>query len=156
MRRALALTALGLALLGGCGETHDDSTPVACLEGAPAYLKALEAAPGRVALEDGTPISECLTPNQSGGDLATVGLALLRATTELSAEARSEPGGAPSVQLGYLLGAAGRGAEETEGIHDELIRRLTAAAHYSPGDRPLPATFLAAYRRGFDAGHERG
>jgi hypothetical protein len=37
-----------------------------------------------------------------------------------------------------------------------LIRRLTAAARYSPDNRPPPATFLEAYRRGFDAGHARG
>jgi len=156
MRRALALTALGLALLAGCGEAHDDSTPVACLEGAPAYLKALETAPGEVALNGGTSISECLAPNQTAGDLATVGLALLRTTTKLDAEARAEPSGAASLQLGYLLGAAQLGAEETEGIHDELVRRLTAAARYSPAGRPLPAAFLSAYRRGFEAGQANG
>lgn len=156
MRRALALTALGLALPAGCGETNGDSTPVACLEGAPAYLKALEAAPGEVALGDGTKISECLAPNQTGGDLATVGLAMLRATTKLDAEARAEPGGAANLRLGYLLGAAQRGAEETEGIHDELIRRITVAARYSPDGRPLPPTFRRAYRRGFDSGRANG
>ena len=101
-------------------------------------------------------ISECLPKNQQAGDLATVGLAMLRATTKLNAEARAEPGGAANLQLGYLLGAAERGAEETEGIHDELVRRLTAAARYSPDNRPLPATFLATYKRGFDAGQARG
>ena len=125
----------------------DDSTPVACLEGPSFYLQK-----GR----DGVLISECLPKNQQGGELATVGLAMLRATTKLNAEARAEPGGAANLQLGYLLGAAERGAEETEGIHDELVRRLTAAARYSPDNRPLPATFLATYKRGFDAGQARG
>jgi hypothetical protein len=149
----LAVTCLFIA--AGCG-SPDDSTPVACLEGAPAYLRALENAPGEVELGGTTPISECLAPNQTGGDLASVGVAMLKATTTLNAEARSKPGGAANVQLGYLLGAAQRGAEQTEGIHDELVRRLSAAARYSPGNRPLPATFLDAYRRGFDAGRERG
>ncbi len=147
MRRALALAVLAyLVAVAGCGGTND-STPAACLEGPSFYLHK-----GR----DGVLISECLPKNQQAGDLATVGLAMLRATTKLNAEARAEPGGAANLQLGYLLGAAERGAEETEGIHDELVRRLTAAARYSPDNRPLPAAFLATYRRGFDAGQARG
>lgn len=157
MRRSPLLVVLtsALALAAGCGST-DDSTPVACLEGAPAYLRALETAPGEVRLSGSTPISECLAENQAAGDLANVGTAMLTAATKLSAEARTEPGGAANVELGYLLGAAQRGADETEGIHDELIRRLSAAARYSPDNQPLPATFLAAYRRGFDAGRAGG
>jgi hypothetical protein len=156
MGRPLLLAALaGLVVIAGCGGP-DSSTPVACLEGAQAYLKALEAAPGEAKLGGDTSISECLAPNQKGGDLATVGESMLRATTELDAEARAKPGGAANLQLGYLLGAAQRGADNTEGIHDELVRRLTAAARYSPDNHPLPATFLSAYQRGFDAGHSRG
>jgi len=143
-----------LIVLGGCGGP-DASTPVACLEGAPAYLRALGDAPGEVEL-GGAPISDCLVQNQTGGDLATVGTAMLTATTKLNAAARAEPGGAANLELGYLLGAAQRGAEGTEGIHAELIRRLTAAARYSPDNRPLPATFLDAYQRGFDAGRAHG
>ena len=147
MRRALALAVLAyLVAVAGCGGTND-STPAACLEGPSFYLHK-----GR----DGVLISECLPKNQQAGDLATVGLAMLRATTKLNAEARAEPGGAANLQLGYLLGAAERGAQATEGIHDELVRRLTAAARYSPDNRPLPAAFLATYRRGFDAGQAQG
>jgi hypothetical protein len=156
VRRILAIAALGLGLFtAGCGGPRD-STPVACLEGAPAYLHALEDAPGEVALADSTPISDCLAENQSGGDLATVGTTMLAAVTKLNAEARAEPGDAANLQLGYLLGAAERGADGTEGIHAELIRRLSAAARYSPDNRPLPATFLDTYQRGFDAGRARG
>lgn len=156
MRRFLALAALSLGLLaGGCGGPGD-STPVACLEGAPAYLRALQGAPGEVELGGTTPISDCLARNQSGGDLATVGEAMLTATTRLNAAARAEPGGAANLRLGYLLGAAERGAEGTEGIHAELLRRLTAAARYSPDNRPLPATFYRAYRAGYSAGNEHG
>jgi hypothetical protein len=156
MRRILPIVALCLGLLAtGCGET-DDSTPVACLESSPTYLKALETAPGEVALGDGTLISECLAPNQTAGDLATVGLILLRTTTKLNTGARAEPGGDANLRLGYLLGAAQRGAEQTEGIHDELVRRLTAAARYSPEGQLLPATFLHTYQQGFDAGRAGG
>ena len=139
----------------GCGDPSD-STPLACLEGTGAYVKALEDAPGDVKLQDETLISECLAENQQGGDLATVGTALVAAATRLNAEARAEPGGEANLQLGYLLGAAERGAQDTNGIHADLIRRLVAAARYSPGNRPLPPTFLRTYREGFDAGEARG
>ncbi len=148
------LTAACLAAIG-CGEPSD-STPVACLEGAGAYAKALDDAPGAVRLHGGTLISECLAENQQAGDLATVGTALVAAATRLNAEARAEPGGDANLQLGYLLGAAERGGESTGGIHADLIRRLTAAARYSPDNRPPAATFLRVYREGFDAGRAGG
>jgi len=145
--RRLAFPILTLALLAaGCG-SNESSTPVACLEGPSFYL---QEGSGDVR------ISDCLAENQSGGDLANVGAAMLAAATKLNAEARAEPGGEANRRLGYLIGAARRGAEETAGIHVELIRRLTAAARYSPGDRPLPPAFRRAYRRGYDAGFERG
>lgn len=156
MRRALAIVAAALGLLAaGCGEPSD-STPVACLEGTGAYVTALGDAPGAVKLRGETLISECLAENQQAGDLASVGAAMVAAATRLNAEARAEPGGDPNLQLGYLLGAAERGAEHTDGIHAELIRRLSAAARYSPDNRPLPPAFLSAYREGFDAGRAGG
>jgi hypothetical protein len=99
-----------LMVLSSCGGP-DDSTPVACLEGAPAYLRALEDAPGAVRLSGTTPISDCLAENQTGGDLATVGTAMLTVATRLNVEARAEPGGPANVWLGYLLGAAQRGRD---------------------------------------------
>jgi hypothetical protein len=156
MRRPLLLLAIAsLIATPGCGGP-DDSTPVACLEGAPVYLRALRQAPGTVELKGETPISGCLAENQTGGDLAAVGAAMLTATTKLNAGARADPGGAANLQLGYLLGAAERGADGTEGIHTDLIRRLSTAAHYSPGNRRLPGSFHGAYRRGFDAGRAHG
>ena len=98
----------------GCG-SQDDSTPVACLEGAAAYEKALAAAPGEVRLEGETPISDCLARNQTAGDLAQVGEAMVQAATDLNAEARFSTGTDAPLQLGYLLGAAQRGSEESEG-----------------------------------------
>lgn len=157
MRRALAIaaaTALGLIAVG-CGEPSD-STPVACLEGSGAYVRALADAPGDVKLQGETLISECLAENQQAGDLAAVGTALVTAMTRLNAEARAEPSGDANLQLGYLLGAAERGAEGTNGIHADLIRRLSAAARYSPDNRPLPPAFLDTYRDGFDAGQAGG
>jgi len=147
--------ALAVTFVAGCGE-RDDSTPVVCLEGTRVYLEALGDAPGEVRLGGETPISGCLAENQEGGDLATVGEAMVEAATELNAEARGEPGGDANVQLGYLIGAAQRGADRTEGIHADLVRRLVVAARYAPGDQPLPPDFLRAYREGFDAGGADG
>lgn len=160
-RPALRLAA-GLALLAclaiaaaGCG-SQGNSTPVACLEGAAAYEKALRDAPGEVLLQGETPISDCLASNQQAGDLAQVGEAMVDAATSLNAQAREEDGGEAAVQLGYLIGAAQRGAESSEGIHSDLVRRLTVSARYAPDKQPLSPQFLSAYREGFDAGHSGG
>lgn len=158
MRRpsAIACLALGAVLLAaGCGK-QEASAPSACFAGTGAYLRALQATPGQVRLSDGTAIGDCLTVNQQGGELASVGEAMVGAATRLNAEARAEAAGEAALRLGYLVGAAQHGADRTEGIHSDLIRRLTVAARFSPADDPLSAAFLAAYRRGFDAGHARG
>src|SRR4051794_34701502 len=156
MRFAAAslLAAVVLAAFG-CG-SQDDSTPVACLEGAPAYEKALKDAPGEVLLGGETPISDCLAANQKAGDLARIGEAMVETATSLNAGAREEDGGGAAVRLGYLLGAAQRGADSSEGIHADLVRRLTVAARYAPGSQPLSQQFLSAYRQGFDAGRSGG
>jgi hypothetical protein len=151
----LGLATLTALIAVGCGGREDPSTPVACLEGTGVYLAALGEAPDEVRLGGETPIGDCLAENQQGGELATVGEALVDAATKLNAEARANPEGPAALRLGYLLGAAERGAEETEGIHAELIRRLTVAARYNP-EGPLPAGFTAAYREGFDAGRDSG
>lgn len=156
MRALIGILVVSIVVIAaGCGETGD-STPVACLEGSNSYLAALEDAPGEVLLSGEVPISDCLAENQSGGELATVGAAMIETATELNAEAREDPAGSANLQLGYLLGAAQRGASKTSGIHAELIRRLTAAARYSPGNLPLSPRFLRAYQRGYDAGLARG
>lgn len=151
----LLLAATFAAVTAGCGR-QSDHTPVACLGGAGNYLSALQGAPERVRLASNTPISSCLAKNQQAGDLAAVGTATVTAATKLNAEARAHPGGDANLQLGYLLGAAQRGADGTEGIHAELIRRLAAAARYSPDNRPPPPAFQQAYLQGYDAGHEKG
>ncbi len=151
---ALAATAVAIA---GCGGTTSESaTPIACLNGSAAYLRALESAPGPVEIAGRTPISDCLAENQEAGDLATVGTALVGAATRLNSEARADPGGPANIELGYLVGAVEKGAEGTQGIHADLVRRLTAAAAYSPGGESQPATFLEAYKEGMASGKAHG
>jgi hypothetical protein len=155
--RLRLILALGLAAAfafgaAACGEGEDE-TPVACLDGKGAYLGALGNAPGEVRLSGEVPISECLAENQQSGELATVGATMVAVATQLNGEARAEPGGSAPVQLGYLLGAAERGAEATEGIHADLLRRLDAAGRYSPsGSEPPSGAFQRAYERGHHAG----
>ncbi|MFN8161913.1 MAG: hypothetical protein U0R52_12810 [Solirubrobacterales bacterium] len=155
--RPLALAGLLLALAGlaGCG-SGAERTPAACLAGQAAYQRALRSAPGDVRLAGGTPIGDCLTPNQSAGDITRVGSALLAATTNLNAEARAAPRSPAPVRLGYLIGAVSAGAGDTGGIHANLVSRLTAAARFSPGGTPLDPALEAAYARGRAAGLRRG
>lgn len=156
MRALIGILVASIAVIAaGCGGTSD-ATPVACLEGENSYLAALEDAPGEVRLSGEVPIRDCLAENQKSGDLATVGAAMIATATELNAEARANPGGGENLRLGYLLGAVQRGASETDGIHAELIRRLAAAARYSPNNLPLSPSFMRAYRQGYDAGRARG
>jgi hypothetical protein len=154
--RLVLFLAAGLALAAaGCG-SQGDSTPVACLEGTAAYEKALRDAPGEVLVAGETPISECLAANQQAGDLAQVGEAMIETATKLNSQARDEDGGDAAVRLGYLLGAAERGAASSEGIHSDLVRRLTVAARYAPGKQPLSPAFMHSYEAGYAAGREHG
>jgi len=156
MRLATVLVLAWMLLVAsGCGQ-QDDSTPVACLEGAGAYEQALRDAPSEVLLAGETPISDCLASNQQAGDLARVGEAMIATATSLSAEAREGDGGQSAVELGYLLGAAQRGAAESEGIHADLIRRLTVSARYAPGKQTLSPAFYRSYEAGYAAGRRQG
>jgi hypothetical protein len=155
-RSAPLLLLVSAAALAGCGSADQEATPVACLNGPKTFSGALAKAPGPVRLSGGVPISDCLVSNQGAGDLTRVGATLVRVATQLNAEARRDPGGAPTVQLGYLAGAVARGASSTQGIHAELVRRVEAAALYSPAGKPPPEPFDHTYRRGYAAGRDDG
>lgn len=155
MRACLVMIVAGLvALFAGCG-SQDESTPVACLEGAEAYEKALQSVPNEVLLGGETPIGDCLATNQKPGDLARVGEAMIDAATTLNARGREGDHNAP-LELGYLIGAARRGAADSEGIHSDLLRRLTVAARFAPDKQPLSPAFFRAYRTGYAAGQSKG
>jgi hypothetical protein len=154
--RALALAAAAAAIAAAGCSSDDAGTPDACLAPADAYVEALHAAPRAVTLADGTPISSCLTSGQDPAELAQAGKAMIDAAERLNAEARRDPGGEENVALGYLVAAAHKGAEQTGGIHADLVRRLDAAARFSPGGADLSGSFERAYSRGFTAGQATG
>jgi hypothetical protein len=152
-RVAVGLLTAAIALIAGCGSSQDDQAPASCLVGSQAYLTALERAPSPVLLGSTTPISDCLVPQQEGGQLATIGQEMVVAATKLNAEARRDPGGRAAVELGYLLGAASKGADS---IHTDLIRRLNSSAHFSETGGALPARIERAFGRGYAAGQSSG
>jgi hypothetical protein len=152
-RVALAVAATATALIVGCGNSQDDQAPGVCLVGNEAYLKALEKAPEPVLLGSTTPISECLVPQQSQGQLASIGEQMIVAATKLNNEARRDPAGPAAVELGYLLGAVSKGADP---IHTDLVRRLNSSAHFSETGGALPASFERGFGRGYEAGRNSG
>jgi hypothetical protein len=151
--RAFAPALVAIALAAGCGGSDDEGeTPQACAGTAAEYRAALASAPGDVALEDATPISDCLPAQQSSGDLAETGQILIATATDLNADARRNPTGPAAVQLGFLVGAVERGADS---IHADLVRRVNSAARFS-ADGLLPAAFERTFGRGYSAGLESG
>ena len=145
-----ALVALAIALsVGGCSKDGGEAdVPVGCKEGADSVRAALARAPARVDVA-GTPLSECFTRGSNGADLQQVGASWVAVAARLSDAARLRPDGPEALQLGYLVGAARRGASSTQGVHEELMRRIEQ--ELAGVDRDSPA-----YRRGFEAGRTRG
>ena len=152
-RVAAALLAGAVMAVAGCGDNQDDQAPAVCLAGNETYLRALERAPAPVLLGGTTPISECLVPEQEAGQLASIGQEMIVAATKLNAQARRDPGGPASVELGYLIGAVSMGADP---IHTDLVRRLNASARFSETGGALPASFERAFGRGYAAGQRSG
>jgi hypothetical protein len=153
MRAAISLCVAGLTLaLAGCSD-DEAAVPAACLGGAHGFIDALQAAPQEASL-DGTPIGDCLSEEQSAGQLADVGEALVAAATQLNERARRDPLGEQTVQLGYLVGVVDARAGETAGIHADLARRVESAATFVPADQVLPGGFQQRYEEGLVAGRE--
>jgi hypothetical protein len=137
--RWIAATAL-LSAVAGCGSSGAEKLPVACTQGPGAVVKALAAAPRAVTI-GGTPISRCFNRDARGQDVQIVGTNLLAAAEELAAGRRG-------LELGYLIGAARRGAKRN-GLGDELVRRLQ--------QEPTGALIHSAdYQRGLRAGLSTG
>jgi hypothetical protein len=147
---ALALPTFVVALAAaGCGE-EDQPLPAACVSGPSPAVRALDTAPGPVRLAGGTKLSSCVERARSDADIQTVGTVLTR-TADALADTMARSDGA-ALQLGYLIGAVRKGARHTNGIHQELVRRVEQAIGL---DGPPPPR-RAAFDRGLAAGERSG
>lgn len=147
MVRALPLVAV--LALSACG-AQEAPLDGACLESSGAIERALSRAPGPVTLGSGTPLSKCVSQARSDADLQNAGMVFTRAADELADLAKAGDA-ASALRLGYLIGAARRGAARTAGIHAELQRRLERTGAYVQGPR-----VGAALTRGLAAGERTG
>lgn len=119
----LSLAGLALALLPGCARQQEVTVPVECQAGRAAIRSALRTAPAPVRV-DGVPLSACLTISSDAADIAAVGEEYLAVASGLAERARRRPGGEDALRLGYLVGAVRRGANRTQGVNDEMLRRI--------------------------------
>jgi hypothetical protein len=156
MRRYLAIPVLFLAVIwAGCG-SEEATTPIACLEGPAKIETALVTAPDPVRIDGTTPISDCVVKNQPNGDLVNFGSDTVQVATKLgTAAAETGPEAIRSaIQVGYLVGAMEKGAEDTGGIHAALIDRVRSAATYKLDEEG--AGSRVHYDAGLEAGRETG
>ena len=130
--RTGVVCALALLALGGCGGRTPP--PRACIQAQPAdVLQALRSAPGRVALTDGTPLSQCVRRTIDDTRLQTLGATLTQAADRLARRMRGSD--AAALQLGFLIGATARGADQAAGLQGELANRIAGAAGLAGGPR---------------------
>jgi hypothetical protein len=151
---ALALAAPALALAtalaaSGCGN-DERPLPAACATGARPVTQALIRAPGPVRLAGDTKLSSCVERARSEADIQTIGIVFTRVADELAAGLRTSDDAA--LQLGYLVGAVRKGARHTNGIHEELVRRV----EQTTGLEGAPAARRTAFDRGLAAGERSG
>jgi hypothetical protein len=147
-RLLVAMLAIALA---GCS-SQEERVSAACTGDAQAIVTALQAAPGAVALADGTPLSRCISHARTEGDLQSLGIVLMRAADLLRLQAAEDP--AAALRLGYLAGAVETGAASaTSGIALQLARRVDQLAVLPAGAAPAATAALA---RGRLAGERDG
>jgi hypothetical protein len=148
--RALG-AALGALLLAACGTSDPDPLPQACLARAPAIELALQRAPATVRLAGDTPLSRCVSIAAArDGDLQTLGVTLTQVADDLRSSAGTDA--AAALRLGYLVGAARRGAAATPGVAAQLARRVEQSA----GGDLTGAASRAALQRGIELGEAGG
>ena len=148
--RCLAWLVAAAALAGGCG-SEEEPLPFVCKNGSSeGVATALREAPDAVVLDGGVRISQCIRVARSDADLQNVGAVLTGAAEHL--EERAVTDETAALQLGYLVGAARRGASRENGIQAELVRRLERSAAL---DGATPGA-KAALTRGLAAGEGTG
>jgi hypothetical protein len=142
-------SAAAAALAAGCGG-GDAPPPAACSSGPRIVLGVLRDAPGAVAFDDRTLISTCVKRSTDTGQAQTLGFAYVTAAESLLK--RMAHSHTAALQLGFLVGAVRRGANQTNGLQLELVRRLDQVA----GVGGPAGTRGTAYRRGMAAGEDHG
>ena len=150
-RRSVVLLVAALGVVSGCSKTQEARVAPACLEGPGAVAGALRTAPEAVRLADGTPLSACVRDADAGADLQNLGGALTQVGEDLE-EAALAGDVTAATQLGYLAGAARRGAPNDAEIQTELVRRLERSAALEGA----PAAVTVAAERGFEEGERTG
>ena len=147
---ALGVSLAAVALAGSGCRTATPKLPRSCTRGPGTVLAALRAAPGHVALSDGTKLSTCVNRARADSEIQTIGLIWTQAADGLARDVKFSD--ASALRLGYLVGATARGASTTNGIHQELVRRLQQSA----GLEGAPRAHRGAYRRGLASGRRGG
>ena len=148
-----ALVAVALALSAtGCGGQAPTPLADGCTANPDGIVKALATAPGPVVLEDGSPLSRCVSDGLDDGELQTVGIAFSRAAERLRETAETDP--AAALRLGYLVGVAQKGAARTNGVMAELVRRIEVVAGRTSDDASPAAQ--RALQEGLAAGADVG
>jgi hypothetical protein len=149
--RSAQLAVILALTLAGCGSSEPAELPLACTGEPSTIMRALEAAPGAVALSDGTRLSRCVRlAAHRDGDMQSLGLALTRTADGLRDAAAADP--VAALRLGYLVGAVRRGAAQTPGLAAQFSRHLEQLASYGiVGDAPL-----RELRRGMRLGEAAG
>jgi hypothetical protein len=153
MRRVLAalISCPLVALAAGCGASEPPRLDAACTASSTAIERALRRAPAPVTLRGGTRLSDCVSGARNGAELQDAGLVLTQAAEHLAARARGGDARA-ALALGYLVGAARRGAARTAGRQAELRRRVERSAAFLEAGRRVDA----ALERGLRAGEATG
>jgi hypothetical protein len=156
-RRPAVLVALALLApaAAACGGGDPPAQDPACIASPQAIERALHRAPGPVTVGSGTRLSDCVARAQSDADLQNTGLVLTRVADDLAARAQRGDAAA-ALGLGYLVGAARRGAAHTNGIHAELQRRMESAARPLSDEAGRSPTIARALARGLRAGEATG
>ena len=157
-RRVAVLLALALSAAtatAACGGGDPPRQDPACIAPAQTIERALTHAPAPVTLESGTRLSDCIARARSDADLQNTGLVLTRVADDLAARAQRGDARA-ALLLGYLVGAARRGAAHTNGIHAELQHRMESAARPLSEEAAGRPTIARALARGLRAGEATG
>jgi hypothetical protein len=97
-------------------------------------------------------LSDCVSRARNDAELQETRRVFTQAADDLALRAQ-DGDAAAAAALGYLVGAARRGAARTAGIHAELQRRVERSAAYLGDGGPR---VTAALERGLRAGRATG